>query len=317
MTIRRSQPFSVARHLGEPRAQGERALDHARARRRVGGARDRGQRQQRRDVADGVAPRGVHERRGEREVGARVRFGLGRDQDRAGRSWPSSPPAWPRSRPRARSRPGRRRLAGPARPRRRRAGGLPTAPRRPSPRARWCRSRSTTTVSVSRIISAARSASGSARIGATSPGSARIISSMAHGGPSRSSGMSDMDGHGTVSVALPTEPLRCRSTEPLWSCSPRWTAPRRRRCVISWRTRSAPPSPTAARRRARSSRPRGAWPRRCTSRAVWCPRPTRRSPPRAGSRSAAAPRPSSGPPRRPRRTRTGSARAWLRPRGST
>ncbi len=48
----------------------------------------------------------------------------------------------------------------------------------------------TTTVSVSRIHSAASSASGLEKIGATSPGSAWIISSMAHGGPSRSSGIS-------------------------------------------------------------------------------------------------------------------------------
>ena len=56
----------------------------------------------------------------------------------------------------------------------------------------------TTTVSVSRIHSAASSASEEARIGATSPGSARIISSMAHGGPARNSGMSLMAEHGTV-----------------------------------------------------------------------------------------------------------------------
>ena len=56
----------------------------------------------------------------------------------------------------------------------------------------------TTTVSVSRIHSAASSASGEARIGATRPGSARIISSMAHGGPARNSGISLMARHGTV-----------------------------------------------------------------------------------------------------------------------
>ena len=62
----------------------------------------------------------------------------------------------------------------------------------------------------SRIDSAASSAADDAMIGATSPGSALIISSMAHGGPSRSSGMSLMAGHGTVPVARPTGPLRRR-----------------------------------------------------------------------------------------------------------
>ena len=57
VTIRRSQPARVLGGLGEARAQVERALDHARAGRLVGGAGDRGEGQQRRDVADGVAPR--------------------------------------------------------------------------------------------------------------------------------------------------------------------------------------------------------------------------------------------------------------------
>ena len=93
---------------------------------------------------------------------------------------------------------------------------------------------------------------------------------MAHGGPSRSSGISLMAEHGTFSVALPTEPLRCRSTEPLWSSSPRWTGPRRPRCATSSRTRSAPRSPTAARRPGPGCPPRACWRRRCTSRAAWC-----------------------------------------------
>ena len=78
----------------------------------------------------------------------------------------------------------RRRPADRATPRTRRARARRgAAPRRPSPRARSCRSRRSPPAPPSRIDSAASSAAGEARIGATSPGSARIISSMAHGGP--------------------------------------------------------------------------------------------------------------------------------------
>ncbi len=82
VTIRRSTRRERARGVGEARAVLERVGDDARAGRGVGRARDRGEREQRRDVADGVAPRGVDERRRDDDVGGRL-VRLGGDQDRA------------------------------------------------------------------------------------------------------------------------------------------------------------------------------------------------------------------------------------------
>ena len=140
---------------------------------------------------------------------------------------------------------------------------------------------------------------------------------MAHGGPSRSSGMSLMAEHGTVSVALPTGPLRCRSTEPLWSSSPRSTASRADAAARPARGRDLRRDHRRRRaaghqapRLARAGRGAARLARRASA------RPTRRSPPRAGSRSAAAPRRSSAPcrPRLARASERPGRRAVETPR---
>ena len=198
LTIRRSQPTRVcAASLKRGRRASVPSMTLVQVA-LVGGARDRGQRQQRRDVADGVAPARVGERRRDGEIGARLGVRVGRDQDRARVGGPASRPASPRCPPRARRRSARRRPAGRARPRRRRGRARRAARRRPSRRARSCRSRSRRRSRSRGSTRPPPAPPSEARIGATSPGSARIISSMAHGGPARSSGMSLMAEHGTV-----------------------------------------------------------------------------------------------------------------------
>src|SRR4051812_566298 len=71
-----------------------------------------------------------------------------------------------------------------------------------------------TTGAAPSIHAAASRAASDARIVPTIPGSARIISSIAHGGPSRSSGISLMPTHAIVPVAHSTGPLPWQSTGP-------------------------------------------------------------------------------------------------------
>ena len=190
VTISRSQPARVRAASAKRGAEVERALDHARAGRLVGGAGDRGEGQQRRDVADGVAPRGVDAAAWRSTMSApvsasglaviRIVRALG------GRAWRrASPPCRPRGRRRSarRSSCGSSEASNASRAR---------APSSAAPAIAACSlvpQPMTTTGPPSRIHSAASSASAEARIGATSPGSAQIISSIAHGGPSRSSGI--------------------------------------------------------------------------------------------------------------------------------
>ena len=206
LTIRRS-------HAGERRAPASRSGRAGRAspsitRVQVAASAalgDRGEGEQRRDVADGVAPRGVVERRARRRcprVGARRRFavmGIVRAPLARGRQ------RGERRRGLALVRDGdadAARPAGRARPRRRRAARAPSSAAPAIAACSLVPQPTITTGPPSRIDSAASTAADEARIGSTSPGSARIISSMAHGGPSRSSGMSLMAEDGTVRVAL-------------------------------------------------------------------------------------------------------------------
>ena len=290
----------------------------------VGGAGDRGQREQRRDVADGVAPRRVHERRADDEVGAGLDLGLGRDQDRAravrGRCIAASVAAVPASCEIAISTPlglrverGLERVAGARAVEQRRAGHRRVLARAAADDDDRARPRGST-----RPPRPPRARPGSAPRARARPGSSPPWPTAG-----RRAARACRSWPSTVPSRWPFRQGHFDADEPSHFGAVRRARPRRgrRRCAPSSRTRSAPRSPAAARRRARGCRPRACSPRRCTSRAAWSARRTRRSPPRAGSRSAAAPRRSSAPcraaPAHGRRARATVARSGAPARGST
>ena len=225
VTMSRSTPASRVPRRRSGRAVRACSVDHARAGLRVGGARDRGEREQRRDVADGVAPRGVDERRADDDVGGRRRSACA--VIRIVRA------------PFATARRLRARLSVAAVP-----ASCETAMHTPP----CCGSSDASNASRAMRAGDQRRAghrgvlAGAAadehdrpaladRLGRLDragrrqdrrdqPGSAWIISSIAHGGPSRSSGMSLMAGDGTVRVACGQGHFDASRTVPLWSSSP-------------------------------------------------------------------------------------------------
>ena len=219
----------------------------------VGGAGDRGQRQQRRDVADGVAPatcppaacrasRSAPVSASGLAVIRIVRRVRGLHRRERGRG----------ARPRARSRSARPRLRvergleGVA------GAGVRAAPRRPSRRARWCRSRSTTTglglADQLRRLDRLGRAPGSAPRAPARPGSSPPWPTAG-----RRAARACRSWPSTVPSRWPFRQGHFDADEPSHFGALRRARPGRAdaRCAPSSRTRSAPRSPTAARRRAR------------------------------------------------------------------